>query len=188
MFNLMLIWSTWCWHGRCDAASIRTNCEASLLGQSNSFRETRKKTLHLCSFINFGWFLFSFYRKLMQSNPAYRDAKGPMNFICYRWISVIANKEKKRRNERKGLKFYLCHLIKVKFLFTKFENFPMPWAMARLFLMSIQSFLVACTRLSPYVGWRGSFDWIGMKPSAVVEHDMEVLHTKFQLFPVVRLF
>jgi len=35
-------------------------------------------------------------KSLVQLNPALTDFRGPTIFFCYRWNSVIANKENKR--------------------------------------------------------------------------------------------
>ena len=45
---------------------------------------------HICCFLDF-WPNQRLF--LLQLTPALKDFKGPTIFICYRWISEIANKE-----------------------------------------------------------------------------------------------
>ena len=47
----------------------------------------------------------------IQLNPALTDFRGPINYICYRWNSIIGNIENKRKWVE-GIKCYRWNLVK----------------------------------------------------------------------------
>ena len=50
--------------------------------------------------------------KKVQSNPAIKDVKGLTDFICYRWSSIIANTQNKKKRYE-GANFYYHRWISV---------------------------------------------------------------------------